>query len=253
MVQKTGASGCPGDCEVENAQQGAGEAQHASGSSSDLQKVKKKGGKRGKGRVQLGEEIPTPGQMLADVLPKLASKRKELEECKAKDDLLGAEEARQAASELISVLRTRQFCQVCFMVAPSSKETADASPETWYGTVAAPICGFCGKVADESVGIAKLHELGLSSLVRRVHKELSVVKEKLEHETSIAKARKHALAVALRCKPDGSGKYVKFGDPRDIPKWALIGQLWRTLVRGQWRSEERRVGKECRSRWSPYH
>src|SRR5258708_40059927 len=23
--------------------------------------------------------------------------------------------------------------------------------------------------------------------------------------------------------------------------------------RGRWRSEERRVGKECRSRWSPYH
>ena len=22
---------------------------------------------------------------------------------------------------------------------------------------------------------------------------------------------------------------------------------------GWWRSEERRVGKECRSRWSPYH
>ena len=28
-----------------------------------------------------------------------------------------------------------------------------------------------------------------------------------------------------------------------------------TLGRGVniWRSEERRVGKECRSRWSPYH
>src|SRR2546422_2932532 len=29
-----------------------------------------------------------------------------------------------------------------------------------------------------------------------------------------------------------------------------------TLARadaGEWRSEERRVGKECRSRWSPYH
>ena len=23
--------------------------------------------------------------------------------------------------------------------------------------------------------------------------------------------------------------------------------------RRRWRSEERRVGKECRSRWSPYH
>src|SRR2546426_11822364 len=26
-----------------------------------------------------------------------------------------------------------------------------------------------------------------------------------------------------------------------------------TLLRGARRSEERRVGKECRSRWSPYH
>ena len=24
-------------------------------------------------------------------------------------------------------------------------------------------------------------------------------------------------------------------------------------MREHWRSEERRVGKECRSRWSPYH
>src|SRR5687768_17795736 len=28
---------------------------------------------------------------------------------------------------------------------------------------------------------------------------------------------------------------------------------YRTLDRRLWRSEERRVGKECRSRWSPYH
>ena len=26
-----------------------------------------------------------------------------------------------------------------------------------------------------------------------------------------------------------------------------------TAVKRLWRSEERRVGKECRSRWSPYH
>ena len=25
------------------------------------------------------------------------------------------------------------------------------------------------------------------------------------------------------------------------------------MVGIEWRSEERRVGKECRSRWSPYH
>ena len=28
---------------------------------------------------------------------------------------------------------------------------------------------------------------------------------------------------------------------------------WERLLRVPWRSEERRVGKECRSRWSPYH
>src|SRR3989440_8379962 len=34
-----------------------------------------------------------------------------------------------------------------------------------------------------------------------------------------------------------------------------LGFLMLTLALSQvlWRSEERRVGKECRSRWSPYH
>ena len=27
----------------------------------------------------------------------------------------------------------------------------------------------------------------------------------------------------------------------------------KTTIYRHWRSEERRVGKECRSRWSPYH
>ena len=30
-------------------------------------------------------------------------------------------------------------------------------------------------------------------------------------------------------------------------------ELKRNLKEYWWRSEERRVGKECRSRWSPYH
>src|SRR5260370_5687976 len=32
-----------------------------------------------------------------------------------------------------------------------------------------------------------------------------------------------------------------------------IGLLLLVSIVGVWRSEERRVGKECRSRWSPYH
>ena len=33
----------------------------------------------------------------------------------------------------------------------------------------------------------------------------------------------------------------------------LLFQLPQTLFSSMDRSEERRVGKECRSRWSPYH
>ena len=36
------------------------------------------------------------------------------------------------------------------------------------------------------------------------------------------------------------------------PSNPLVGQLWYDPTAKQ-RSEERRVGKECRSRWSPYH
>src|SRR5260370_4448972 len=38
-------------------------------------------------------------------------------------------------------------------------------------------------------------------------------------------------------------------DPEEV--WCLLGMGPCKL--GEMRSEERRVGKECRSRWSPYH
>ena len=36
---------------------------------------------------------------------------------------------------------------------------------------------------------------------------------------------------------------------------AIVAEYYRriTVLNGMLRSEERRVGKECRSRWSPYH
>ena len=40
-------------------------------------------------------------------------------------------------------------------------------------------------------------------------------------------------------------------DVPDFPKKGIIFKDITTLLKD--RSEERRVGKECRSRWSPYH
>ena len=44
------------------------------------------------------------------------------------------------------------------------------------------------------------------------------------------------------------------GNAAHVQKYglSLLGDAWKTPSRGL-RSEERRVGKECRSRWSPYH
>src|SRR5256714_13912522 len=42
------------------------------------------------------------------------------------------------------------------------------------------------------------------------------------------------------------------GDHRASP-FALLAITFTNKAAGEMRSEERRVGKECRSRWSPYH
>ena len=42
------------------------------------------------------------------------------------------------------------------------------------------------------------------------------------------------------------------GGPLDLSRESLL-PLWSWFLGRVLRSEERRVGKECRSRWSPYH
>ena len=52
-------------------------------------------------------------------------------------------------------------------------------------------------------------------------------------------------------KPTKKGPQTMSEDRRPITDGEMIG-LFEFYLR-KWRSEERRVGKECRSRWSPYH
>src|SRR6267378_4887133 len=56
---------------------------------------------------------------------------------------------------------------------------------------------------------------------------------------------------------DWSSDRVLFRSVGPLAQWLITGYGWRaaygTLGVGTHRSEERRVGKECRSRWSPYH
>src|SRR5258707_9620273 len=56
--------------------------------------------------------------------------------------------------------------------------------------------------------------------------------------------RPHARADRTRVERGGPLRIV-------LRRERLLGRPVQRIA--QWRSEERRVGKECRSRWSPYH
>ena len=57
------------------------------------------------------------------------------------------------------------------------------------------------------------------------------------------------------CSSDLANKAVDvyIYEGKDVVKMAQDGPLKGDVVILEDRSEERRVGKECRSRWSPYH
>ena len=70
---------------------------------------------------------------------------------------------------------------------------------------------------------------------------------------------------SLAARADQQGVTLRFQPPKaPVEAWAdpiqvrvvlvnLITNSLEALAKGGTRSEERRVGKECRSRWSPYH
>ena len=60
-----------------------------------------------------------------------------------------------------------------------------------------------------------------------------------EQSATLLRLNKQAQVAALNA--------VGFSDVTENSRASEFGQ------RIKWRSEERRVGKECRSRWSPYH
>ena len=53
----------------------------------------------------------------------------------------------------------------------------------------------------------------------------------------------------LMKKIENAAAYIKEIDQHK----KSIFEFWRYSNKDEMRSEERRVGKECRSRWSPYH
>ena len=60
-----------------------------------------------------------------------------------------------------------------------------------------------------------------------------------------------AEVAALHASPKVGAVVMFLGTVRDLNEGDEVASM--TLEHYPGRSEERRVGKECRSRWSPYH
>src|SRR5256885_17014952 len=83
---------------------------------------------------------------------------------------------------------------------------------------------------------------------------------------SFRKHRHQKCGHSIRRRPEGMGDFVQFrnqprgqcrlveGQAFESPDRGFLAEARRSIrTGGTERSEERRVGKECRSRWSPYH
>ena len=95
--------------------------------------------------------------------------------------------------------------------------------------------------------LAKLTTIGTGGPARAFAKPASLA----ELEQALAWAAERGLAVATV----GLGSNLLAADQGvDALVLRLAGELANVGTgEGTLRSEERRVGKECRSRWSPYH
>ena len=68
------------------------------------------------------------------------------------------------------------------------------------------------------------------------------VRHRKDRDMSVAEALWMSLAYFVLAMLFGGGIFMFMGEQKGLE-----------FLTGYLRSEERRVGKECRSRWSPYH
>ena len=87
------------------------------------------------------------------------------------------------------------------------------------------------------------------SLVRRIGNDLAIFSEDTDITNDIVKAYADATARKVTIYPSVAHETVGIKDmlATEVSLFSLNG------IKVLCRSEERRVGKECRSRWSPYH
>src|SRR6266487_6762967 len=113
-------------------------------------------------------------------------------------------------------------------------------------------------VADTFAGGDDIDGIGwplLSSLLsRRSYRSAAVTPVRKAYARRHDRNARALRPAAPNCRAPAGGRHRLSGLPaagRPVTRNPISG--WVPAATGASRSEERRVGKECRSRWSPYH
>ena len=82
--------------------------------------------------------------------------------------------------------------------------------------------------------------------VDAIQQEICLLRIKTRGETSMEKNR-------IRPVKAGKGMRMSYSRQKEVLEMPNLIEVQKDSYKWFLRSEERRVGKECRSRWSPYH
>src|SRR2546430_11938903 len=107
----------------------------------------------------------------------------------------------------------------------------------------------------QQLRLAKPEEVDLADFLPHTKEDVGkLYAQLLEHAASITNPWLKKLVAQIISDPGIAAKY-KRAPAAKVMHHAYLGGLLEHVIGlcGLARSEERRVGKECRSRWSPYH
>ena len=93
----------------------------------------------------------------------------------------------------------------------------------------------------------------LSEIPECTNEEMESLLNSLPNEEAVKRLTEGSLAYVVREAAKYAGNDVEISDLVQEGNMALLLVLKNYASHPVVRSEERRVGKECRSRWSPYH
>ena len=115
------------------------------------------------------------------------------------------------------------------------------------------LCVNCGKEPEQKSVKTEIKQEKSNSTLKILEEKLEKLSTQLESENDTTQKELDKIIDNLNNDKEVHGILVQLPLPKQLNEFATISRISPIKDVDGLRSEERRVGKECRSRWSPYH